>query len=108
MIGFFIGLQIASSDGLRANEYLSTLVWWASIGAGVGVAQAWLLGRLEISRWIWIAVTIIAMAAGGGLAQLSRAFLSGGFIQPLILGLTSGSVAGLGLACLLRRAGHDV
>jgi hypothetical protein len=108
MLGFLVGLQIAASDGLRSNEYLSTLVWWASIGIGVGVAQSWLLGRLGLSRLVWIGVNLIALAAGGGLAQLSRAVLPVGYFQPLILGLTSGTVAGLTLACLLRRNGYDV
>lgn len=108
MLGFLIGLQIAASDGLRGNEYLSTLIWWASIGTGVGVAQAWMLGRLGISRPIWIIVSLIALAVGGGLAQLSRSFLPLGFLQPLILGITSGGVSGLALACLLRRSGYDV
>jgi hypothetical protein len=108
MMGFFIGLQIAASNGLRSNEYLSTLAWWASIGAGVGVAQAWLLGRLELSRLFWVAVNVVALAAGGGLAQLSRAFLPVGYLQPLILGLISGSISGLMLACMLRRAGYEV
>jgi hypothetical protein len=108
MIGFLVGLQIAASDALRTNEYLSTIIWWGSIGMGVGVAQAWHLGRLKLSRFIWIAVNTIGFALGGGLAQFSRSFLPNGYWQPVILGLASGAVVALTLVCLLSRAGYEV
>lgn len=108
MIGFLVGLQIAASDSLRTNEYLSTIIWWGSIGAGAGIAQALQLGRVKLSRPIWIVVNTIAFALGGGLTQLSHVFLPNGYWQPVIFGLSSGGVAALALVCLLSRAGYDV